>query len=133
MCAAAEIVTEGGLIITAARCNDGFPDHGNFTKLLLDHDSPQALLETIYSPGFHMLDQWQAQKFAQAQLKACIALYSELPAEDVARVRMDPVADIGDYLRQKLDALGNDVPIAVLPEGPMTIPYLAANQQDYSQ
>ena len=124
MCAAAEIVSDGGLIVIVSRCNDGFPDHGNFTKLLLAHDSPQAMLDTIYAPGFHMLDQWQVQKLAQVQLKAQVALYSELPAEEVANVRIDPIADLNEYLRQKLNELGANVPVALLPEGPMTIPYL---------
>ncbi len=124
MSAASEIVTDGGLIVIASRCNDGFPDHGNFTNLLLAHHSPQALLDTIYAPGFHMLDQWQVQKLAQVQLKAQVALYSELPAEGVADVRIEPIANLNDFIRQKLDELGANVPIALLPEGPMTIPYL---------
>jgi lactate racemase len=124
MCAAAEVVADGGLIVTAARCNDGFPDHGNFTKLLLDHDSAQAILDTVYTPGFHMLDQWQAQKLAQVQLKADIALFSEIPANEVSKVRLNPITDLNLYLQQKRDELGADTPVAVLPEGPMTIPYL---------
>ena len=47
MSAAAQVVAEGGYIATASRCNDGFPAHGNFKKLLFDHDSPRALLDTI--------------------------------------------------------------------------------------
>ncbi|MCB0131600.1 MAG: nickel-dependent lactate racemase, partial [Caldilineaceae bacterium] len=43
MCAAAEVIQEGGDILVAARCNDGFPAHGNFTKLLYEHPSPEAL------------------------------------------------------------------------------------------
>ena len=39
MSAAAEIIADNGEIIVAARCNDGFPAHGNFTKLLYEHDS----------------------------------------------------------------------------------------------
>lgn len=123
MCAAAEIVADGGLIVTAARCNDGFPDHGNFTNLLLDHDSPQALLDTIYAPGFHMLDQWQAQKLAQVQLKARVALYSEIAPAEIARVGLQPIGDLNAFLQQQRDKLG-DISVAVLPEGPMTIPYL---------
>jgi nickel-dependent lactate racemase len=124
MCAAAEIVQEGGLIIVAARCNDGFPEHGNFTKLLVEHDSPQALLNTIFTPGFHMLDMWQAQKLAQVQLKAQVALYSELNAADVSRVRIEPIADMNLFLQETCKNMGSDIPVAVLPEGPMTIPYL---------
>ena len=52
MSAAAQIVREGGYIAAAARCNDGFPEHGNFRPLLFDHDSPRALLDTIMPPGF---------------------------------------------------------------------------------
>lgn len=124
MCAAAEIVQEGGLIIVAARCNDGFPEHGNFAKLLVEHDSPQALLDTIFAPGFHMLDMWQAQKLAQVQLKAQVALYSELSAADLSRVRIEPIADMNLFLQEKCKHFGSDIPIAILPEGPMTIPYL---------
>ena len=54
MSAAAQIVTEGGLILAASRCNDGFPSHGNFRKLLFEHDSPSAILETINEPGFSL-------------------------------------------------------------------------------
>src|SRR3712207_9459666 len=39
MSAAYQVVSEGGLIISASRCNDGFPDHGNFRKMLLEHSS----------------------------------------------------------------------------------------------
>ncbi|MGI8565336.1 MAG: nickel-dependent lactate racemase, partial [Pyrinomonadaceae bacterium] len=58
MSAGAQIVAEGGLVIAAAKCDDGFPDHGNFRTLLFEHDSPQAILDTILAPGFSMYDQW---------------------------------------------------------------------------
>ena len=125
MCAAAEIIEDNGEMIVAARCNDGFPAHGNFTKLLYEHSSPQAMLETIFRPGFHMLDQWQVQKFAEVALRAQVAIYSELEPEAVARAGLIPVADLNEHIRTADGAnLGDDAPVAVLPEGPMTIPYL---------
>ena len=124
MCAAAEIIADNGEMIVAARCNDGFPAHGNFTKLLYEHESPQAMLETIFRPGFHMLDQWQVQKFAEVALRAQVAIYSELEPDAVARAGLTPVADLNEHIRATVEGLGADVPIAVLPEGPMTIPYL---------
>jgi lactate racemase len=125
MCAAIEVIEDGGLLIVAARCNDGFPAHGNFAKLLYEHDSAQAMLDTVYTPGFHMLDQWQIQKFAQVLLKARVALYSELSAAEVAQAHIEPIADLNDTIRRAVETLGADTPIAVLPEGPMTIPYVA--------
>ena len=124
MCAAAEIIADNGEMIVAARCNDGFPAHGNFTKLLYEHESPQAMLETIFRPGFHMLDQWQVQKFAEVALRAQVAIYSELEPDAVARAGLTPVADLNEHIRATVEGLGADAPIAVLPEGPMTIPYL---------
>ncbi|RME64117.1 MAG: nickel-dependent lactate racemase, partial [Caldilineae bacterium] len=83
MCAAAEVVAEGGEIIITARCNDGFPAHGNFAKMLRAYGSAQEMLDAIHAPGFHMLDQWQVQKLAQVLVKARVALYSELSPDQV--------------------------------------------------
>ena len=124
MSAAYQVVSEGGLIISASRCNDGFPDHGNFRKMLLEHSSPEEMLETIYSPGFSVFDQWQVQLFALILQRARVALYSEIPAGDVRRVHLEPVDDITARISEELQNIGSDAPVAVLPEGPMTVPYL---------
>jgi nickel-dependent lactate racemase len=124
MSAAAQVVTEGGYIATAARCDDGFPTHGNFKKLLFDHASPRALLDTIEAPGFSMYDQWEAQLLALIRQKARVGLLSELPDHEVERAHLEPVHDIASAVRAELERVGWDAPVAVLPEGPMTIPYL---------
>jgi nickel-dependent lactate racemase len=122
--AAAQIVADGGLIIVAARCQDGFPAHGNFRRLLQEHTSPRALLDTILQDGFAMFDQWQAQLLALTLLKARVGVYSEIPADDIRRSHLEPVEDIRKRVVAELDRVGADARIAVLPEGPMTIPYL---------
>src|SRR5215510_5896335 len=125
MSAAANIIEEGGLIVAASKCNDGFPSHGNFKKLLFAHDSPRALLDTILAPGFSMYDQWEAQLLAMIRLKSRVGLYSNIPADEVRRAHLDPVNEITEYLADELKRIDRDAPIAVLPEGPMTIPYLS--------
>ena len=125
MSAAAQVVSEGGYIATAARCNDGFPDHGNFRTLLFDHASPRALLDTIMRPGFSMYDQWEAQLMAGVLLKARVGLFSELPPEAVRRAHLEPIADLDETLAEEIRKAGADAPVAVLPEGPMAIPYIA--------
>ncbi len=124
MSAGAQIVSEGGFILAAARCNDGFPAHGNFRKLLFEHDSPQAILDTVLAPGFRMFDQWEAQLMAMVLLKARTALYSEIPEEEVRRAHVEPVRDVSARLAEELRRVGPETPVAVLPEGPFTIPYL---------
>lgn len=124
MSAAAQIVSEGGFIMAASRCNDGFPAHGNFRKLLFEHASAKAILDTVLAPGFSMFDQWEAQMLAMILLKARTGLYSEIPPGEVRRAHLEPVSDIRERLAAELRRAGADAPVAVLPEGPMTIPYL---------
>ena len=124
MHAAMQVVERDGLILAAARCDDGFPSHGNFRRLLFDYPTPRALLDAITAPGFSVYDQWEAQLLAIIALRARVGLTSELDPDEVRRAHLEPVADIGRRIAVELEARG-DVPIAVLPEGPMTIPYLA--------
>jgi lactate racemase len=124
MSAAAQITCADGLIMAASRCNDGFPSHGNFRSLLLDHPSPRALLDTIAAPGFLVFDQWEAQLLALILLKARVGLYSEIPPGEVRAAHLEPIEDIAHAVGEELRRIGQDAPIAVLPEGPMTIPYI---------
>ncbi len=124
MSAGAQIISDGGLILAASRCNDGFPTHGNFKKLLFEHDSPRAILDTILAPGFSMYDQWEAQLLAMIQIRARVGLYSEISEEETKRAHLEKVVNITHRLEEELARVGKDAPIAVLPEGPMTIPYL---------
>ena len=124
MSAAAQIVEDGGLIIVAARCNDGFPVHGNFQRFLFDYDGPRAFLDALFSPGFAQQDQWQNQLLALIQLKARIAVFSELPPADLIRAHMEPIANLNAFIGDRIAGLPEASSIAVLPEGPMTIPWL---------
>jgi len=124
MSAAAQVVEAGGLIVVASRCSDGFPEHGNFKRLLFDHASPRAVLDTIEAPGFSLFDQWEAQLLALIRLKARVGLRSELPAEDVRRAHLEPIEDVGAAVARELARIGEGAPVAVLPEGPQTIPYV---------
>ena len=126
--AAAQVVSAGGYIAAASRCDDGFPAHGNFKALLFEAASPRALLDRIETPGFAMYDQWEAQLLALIRLKARVGLYSEIPPADVRRAHLEPLADLASAVAAELARIGQDAPVAVLPEGPMTIPFLGARQ-----
>jgi nickel-dependent lactate racemase len=123
--AAAQIVAPGGYVAAASRCDDGFPEHGNFKKLLFEHGSPRALLETIEAPGFSVYDQWEAQLLALVRLRARVGLKSALPPDEVRRAYLEPIEDVGAAVARELERLGGDAPVAVLPEGPQTIPYVS--------
>ena len=52
---------------------------------------------------------------------ACAA---SCPTDEVRRAHLEPIADVGDAVARELRRLGDDAPVAVLPEGPQTIPYV---------
>jgi len=124
MSAAARIVKPGGAIIAVSECSDGLPDHGNFRQLLQMRRTPQELLEMIEAPGFELYDQWEAQSQAIVQRKAEVYLYSSLAPETVRDAMLIPIDDIVATLAALLDRYGPDARVAVLPEGPQTIPYV---------
>lgn len=125
MCAASRIVTDGGLIAIAARCNDGFPEHGNFRSMLFESNSPRELFDRIMEPGFSVFDQWQAQLLAMVQLKSRVGVRCEIPDEDIRRAHLLPISNLRAAIDLELEKIGRSAPVAILPEGPLTIPYLA--------
>jgi len=126
MSAAAQVVAPGGLIVCAAECRDGLPDHGKFAQLLAARDTPAELLAMVETPGFREPDQWQVQVQARIQQRARVVMKTDyLGAERLRAAHLEAVDDVGAAVRDALDAAGPDARVCVLPEGPQTIPYLA--------
>jgi nickel-dependent lactate racemase len=125
MSAAARVVAEGGTIIVAAECCDGIPDHGQYAQLLRESASPDELLARIESPGFGCHDQWQVQIQAKIQQRATVYIYADgLTDEQIIDAHLRPCRNIEGTLRQLIDEAGRPLSVCVLPEGPVTIPYL---------
>lgn len=124
MSAAAQIVRQGGSIISTSECSDGVPDHGNYAQILKMRQTPQELLDMINDPAFSMFDQWQVQVQAIIQLKADCYLYSALDDETVRQAKFIPIHDVEAALAELLVKYGPAPRVAVLPLGPLTIPYV---------
>ncbi|MEH7438744.1 nickel-dependent lactate racemase [Neobacillus drentensis] len=124
MSAAHKIVKEGGAIIVASECSDGLPSHGNYSKIFELAESPQALLDLINDPNFKMFDQWQVQKQAVTQVWADIHVFSQLSDEQVLGTMLKPSHNIEQTLEELKQTYGENMSIAVLPLGPLTIPYV---------
>jgi len=76
------------------------------------------------APGFSVFDQWEAQLLAMIVMHAAVGLYSGLPSDEVRCAYLEPVADIAARIAAEITRRGKDTAVAVLPEGPFTIPYL---------
>ena len=127
MSAAAQIVRQGGAIISASECSDGVPDHGNYAKILKMRETAGELLEMICEPQFRLFDQWQVQVQAMVQLKADCYLFSTLDPQIVKNAKFTPIDSVEATLQQLCHKIGPQVRIAVLPLGPLTIPYVREN------
>lgn len=126
MSAAAKVVKPGGIIICAAECRDGIPNHGSYAEVLASGDSPGALLKMINSPGYRVPDQWQVQIQAMIQSKALVQVKAGmLSDEQLSAAHFQPVSDVTDAVENALARSGGAASICVLPQGPQTIPYLA--------
>jgi lactate racemase len=125
MSAAARIAEDGGTIFIASECSDGIPAHGNFGKELQRHktlESVDTWLRGLASPA---LDQWQIQVLVQILQRQSVCIYSSLDPDTVRSCQLTHVEDLEASLREHIETLGTRVPVAVLPEGPVTIPYVA--------
>ena len=125
MSAASLITKEGGDIIICADCWDGIPSHGKYGQLLSDYETPEEVLEKIRSPGYFMQDQWQVQIHALICKKADVHFYSDnLTDEQIKTGYMTPCRNITETVKKIMDKKGRDLSICVMPEGPLTIPYV---------
>jgi lactate racemase len=125
MSAGARILKPGGTLILACECRQGAPAGSSFDQLLRAASSPEELLGLITSPGFVRPEQWQVQIQALIQRKATIMLYSSLSHEQVRAAHLIPCEDINATLQKMIAARPEGMRIGVLPQGPLTIPYLS--------
>jgi len=125
MSAAARIVQDGGTIILACECREGVPSGSPLDQLLRSAKNSEEILAMLATPGFVRPEQWQAQIQALIQRRAKVLVYSSLSDELIKAAHLTPCHDISVAVRQVLDGYGPDAQVAVLPQGPLTIPYLA--------
>jgi nickel-dependent lactate racemase len=119
-------VKPNGVIVCAAECADGYPDHGEFLDILTQRHTADALLEMIHEPGHNRHDQWEVQMQAQIQQRAEVLLKTDgLTDDQVRSAHLTPVHDVAAATREALARSGPAARVCVLPEGPQTIPYLA--------
>ena len=76
MSAARQVTRPGGMIVCAAECRDGFPDHGSYREVLASAPSPRALLDGIRSREQTVPDQWQVQIQAQIQAANRVVMHT---------------------------------------------------------
>ncbi len=126
MRAADLIVKDGGTVIIAAECTEGVPANSPHDKLLRSVASGEELLTKLNTPGFVWPEQWQGHIQSLIQRRAEIQIYTAMDDATVKAAHLVPCRDIAAAVKAKLGPNPNGARIAVLPQGPLTIPYLAS-------
>ena len=125
MSAGARVLKEGGTLILAAECREGVPDGSPLDDLLRSANSIEEILVMLSTPDFVRPEQWQAQIQALVQRRAEVLVRCELDDTTLRACHLAPCADINAEVTKRLAKLGAEARVAVLPQGPLTIPYLA--------
>ena len=121
MSAGARVVKEGGTLILACECREGVPGDSPMDHFLREASSPEEILTMLTTPGFERPEQWQAQIQALVQRRAEVLVHSSLDADTLCNAHLKPCTNISATLAERM---GPDTTLAVLPQGPLTIPYL---------
>jgi nickel-dependent lactate racemase len=116
---AAGFVRDGGVLILAAECREGW---GNpiFERWMKAADSPQAVLNRIqqeFEFGGH-----KAAGIANIVSRMSVFLVSAMPEAEVRRMFLEPVASLETALEAARAQLGAGSQILALPEAGSIIP-----------
>jgi nickel-dependent lactate racemase len=123
--AAARIVRPGGAIVLAAECRDGIPSHGRYGEILTNAHSHHDLFAALRNGAETVPDQWQAQVQALVQEKATVYVFCEgLTESEIRAAHLEPIRSVGEAIHRLL-AGSASATLAVLPDGPYTVPTVA--------
>ena len=123
MSAAARIAAPGGLILAAAECRDGVPAGGAYAEALRAGASAAEVARQLAAAPGRRPDDWQVQVHCRILEQARVGLCSALPDETVRAAHLEPVADLEAAAAGELARCGAGARLALLPHGPITIPY----------
>ena len=122
---AASLITErGGTVIAVSECCDGIPDNGNFCRLMQKGESAEEILDYLFSLEQPVPDQWQAQVLCNLLTRCRIRLFSRMERESAEICKLEYAEDLQQAVEEHIRTLGPRPRVAILPDGPLTIPYV---------
>jgi nickel-dependent lactate racemase len=118
--AALPVVKKGGMLIVAAKCEEGLGSP-EFTTMATAYRTVDAFVETITTNPV-VIDQWQLEECAKAARQADVVLVSPNIAARFGRdLFIRTASSVEEALEEGFRKFGPDASIAVIPKGPYTL------------
>lgn len=114
-------VRPGGAILWIASAKEGLGEK-HFEEWMLGHAAPDEMISHIQSE--FVLGGHKAAAIALVMKNAEIFLYSDLNADFVKRIHMNPVTDPQTVLNALIDRYGPEAKVIAMPFGGSTLPIL---------
>ena len=113
---------DGGVIIMAARCNDGHGGRSFMETVAQDLSAAEILAQIQATPMKDTVpDQWESQILVRILSRFQVVLISEADPELVKSMKMHPARDLAQALAIADGLLGYSGTVTVIPEGISTI------------
>jgi nickel-dependent lactate racemase len=123
--AAFHLAEPGGAIIIAAECARGIPESGRFGKLLASASSPETLLTRLANDNETIDDRWQVQRLCRLLQERRIILVSSLDKAATEACLLEYAPNVESALKKIAAEWRGSLEIAVITDGPLTIPVIA--------
>lgn len=117
------ILAEGGTLIIASECSEGFgsPEFRDAQTRMVEL-GPERFLATLKAKTFAEIDEWQTEMQLKPMRMATIQLYTTgLDAEERRITGVELVESVDAAVRAAIARHG-DAAVAVIPEGPYVVP-----------
>ena len=119
MTAAEATINKGGIMIIAAKSNDGHGGEQFYKTFKEESDENKMLTEFLVTPSEETIpDQWQSQIFARILKNTKVIYISDAPDNIVSDLHMIPAHSVQEAIAKADEILGNkDSKITVIPDG----------------
>jgi len=121
-----EILRPGGNLIVVSECGDGLgsPAYVEAQRQLI-RLGEQGFLQSIRNKPLAAIDEWQTQMQTKATHQGKVMLASSLSAEEQMLTGVRCIDDVDEAIRKSIQTHDCNK-VAIVPEGPYVVPYLAA-------
>ena len=118
------ILSEGGDLIIASECSEGFgSEEFCAAQKKLVQLGTEGFLDSIAEKSLADVDEWQTEMQLKPMRVGRIKLYApQLGPDPSAITGVEPIDNIADAVRESLERHGSNE-IAVIPEGPYVVPF----------